>query len=224
MRMRATWGLCWVLLVMTAVHGADQRFGQRSRGPARQRGADQRRSAMGQAKTLAAEDDPDYQAFFREMPEDRFEKAVAESSGPEQRYPQGFNFLDLDYPTGQANPTSYRLDMGPVGSSVAPGWTGITKEDLFTWERGYGWSVDAPRQDFEYQGSESLDTAKIFHYGVVQNQGVRSTFKRKERPIDIPPVRVYGDPLFFYGEHRDAVTQLKALLHAGPKRRQESTG
>jgi len=207
MEKRITWGLCWVLLVIMLVPAAAQRSAQRSQGPARQRGGTQRRSNAGQTKAPVAETDPDYQAFYREVPRDRFESAVAVSAGPENRYRQGFNFLDLDYPTGQNNPSSYRFDMGPAGSSVAPGWTGVTQEDLFTWERGYGWSVDLPQQAFQYQGPESLDSDKVFNYGIVQNQGVRDTFKRRQRPIDIPPIRVYGDPSSFYEAHLDAVSR-----------------
>ena len=97
--------------------------------------------------------------------------------------------------------------MGPADSPVAEGWTPITKNDLFTWEKGYGWSVDLPRDDFSYRGRQSLNEQKVFHYGIVQNQGVRNTFKRRQRPIDIPPIRVYGDPSGLYQEHIDDVTR-----------------
>ena len=211
MQKRVFYQLCLILIVLTAAEVPGQGSPRERGGQAGQRGAARRRPLMDQSKVPTAEDDPDYQAFFREVPRDQFEKAVAESAGQEQRYPEGFNFLDLVYPTGADNPTFYRFDMGPADSQVAKGWTPITKNDLFTWEKGYGWSVDLPRDDFSYRRRESLNSAKVFHYGIVQNQGVRNTFKRRKRPIDIPPIRVYGDPSAFYEEHIDEVTRDSVL-------------
>jgi len=198
---------CLIVIFLPAatVSGRDVQRG--SSGPARQRGAARRRPATERLNLQHSKEDLDYQAFFREVPRDQFDEAVAESAGPEARHPQGFNFLDLDYPTGEKNATSYRFDMGPADSPVAEGWTPVTRNDLFTWEKGYGWSVDLPRGDFSYRGRQSLNEEKVFHYGIVQNQGVRSTFKRRERPIDIPPIRVYGDPSGFYREYIDDVTR-----------------
>ncbi|MHC4352565.1 MAG: glycoside hydrolase family 2 TIM barrel-domain containing protein, partial [Planctomycetota bacterium] len=199
--------VCLMLIFLVAAKESG-RAAQRERGgPARQRGTARRRPPSGQPTVSSSEDDLDYEAFFREVPRDKFDEAVAESAGPEERYPRGFNFLDLDYPTGEENPTSYRFDMGPADSPVAEGWTPITKNDLFTWEKGYGWSVDLPRDDFSYRGRQSLNEEKVFHYGIVQNQGVRETFERRKRPIDIPPIRVYGDPSGFYQEYIDDVTR-----------------
>ena len=124
MRKRMVWVGCQILLVILAVPAWAQRSPERSRGPVRQRGASRRQPSVRQPRASATTD-PDYRAFHREVPQDRFEAAVAESAGPEARHPQGFSFLDLDYPTGQDNPTSYRFDMGPAGAPVAPGWTGI---------------------------------------------------------------------------------------------------
>ena len=211
MRKRVFWQLCLALVFLMTTEGIGRQPQQNSRGAARQPGRARRGPTADQSKPPASHEDLDYKAFFREVPEDRFDAAVAESAGQEKRYPEGFNFLDLDYPTGADNPTSYRFDMGPADSPVAKGWTPITKNDLFTWEKGYGWSVDLPRDDFSYRGRESLNSIKVFHYGIVQNQGVRSTFKRRKRPIDIPPIRVYGDPSAFYEEHIDEVTRDSVL-------------
>jgi outer membrane protein assembly factor BamB len=196
-----------MLIVLTAGKVPSQGAPRERGGPARQRGAARRRPPADRLNLSVSKEDLDYQAFFREVPRDRFDEAVSESAGPEERYPRGFNFLDLDYPAGEQNPTSYRFDMGPADSPIAEGWTPITRSDLFTWEKGYGWSVDLPRDDFSYRGRQSLDTDKVFHYGIVQNQGVRNTFKRRKRPIDIPPIRVYGDPTGFYEEQLDDVTR-----------------
>jgi hypothetical protein len=144
--------------------------------------------------------------------------------GPSSALPKASISWTLTIPRGGRIPPRIALTWGRSDRRLPRGWTGITKGDLFTWEGGYGWSVEAPRRDCQYQGSESLDTAKVFRYGAVQNQELRRTFKRRQRSVDIAPVRVYGDPSLFYGEHRDTVTQPKALLHAGPKRGEESTG
>ncbi|MHC4401906.1 MAG: hypothetical protein ACYTG0_19715 [Planctomycetota bacterium] len=151
------------------------------------------------------ENDPDYQAFYRYVPREEFPEARLESCPPRRASGGEFEFLDLDYPAGDEHPTTYRFDMGPPDAPVKEGWTRITPDDEFTWERGYGWSIEKPAGHYAYRGR--VPSQKGADYGVVQNQGLRRAFEKRGRPCDVAPLRQTAGPhtLDFYDEVLDDV-------------------
>ncbi len=189
------------LILLPAVQGFAQRGGGRDvdgRANVSARGGslqDEGRPAKG-----PAEDDSDFQKFREYIPSDRLPAALTESGYKEKKggpKPE-FNYQELDYPKGDENPTSYRFDMGPVDAPAKAGWTKIAKGDLFTWKQGYGWSVDTPENDFAYAGYDDLYRKKLYQYGIIQNQGLRRVFEKRNRVMTFPPIRnQWGYPEFY---------------------------
>ena len=190
-----TWGLCWVLLVMMAAQGTDSRSGQRSLGPTRQRGTAQRRSAVAQARIIAVEDDPDYRAFFREVPKDRFDRAVAASPRPEEREP------------------------------------GNRFSGYYLFQNLRGWDL----KDHQSDAGDALQWAVLMREA---HDRLRDQIERWGRHRQLPDGSLgggWGDDveiglvwemiallrpnLVRKGEHANTINRLKALLHAGPKRK-----
>jgi len=151
------------------------------------------------------EDDPDYQTFFNYVPRDEFIDARLESC-PVKSVAADFQYPDLDYPMGDKNPTSYRFDMGPADAPVKDGWIPITKDDMFTWEKGFGWSKDKPANDYAYD--RRFQYQKGADYAVVQNHGIRRAFESAGRDCAIAPIRQAGGPhtLNFYEASLDDAT------------------
>ena len=85
MRKRLYCLLCLMLIVLTAAKVPGREAPRQRGGPARQRGTARRRPSGDQSNLQASREDLDYQSFFREVPQDRFDEAVAESAGPEAR-------------------------------------------------------------------------------------------------------------------------------------------
>jgi len=197
------------LLVSLAVAWAfAQRGGGRAapeaaREPAQPRSRDEAMSAP-------AGEDIDYEMFYRHVPKEDFAAARAESAGPEAKT---FEFKELDHPMGDKNPKSYRFDMGPADAPVKDGYTKVTKDDVFSWEKGWGWSLEPAADDFVYAGRGSLPTQKGFDYGIVQNQYLRRTFEKHGKPCDIPPIRmmVGQDTYDFYEAYLDDMTRDSVL-------------
>jgi hypothetical protein len=154
-----------------------------------------------QAQRAARTDanDADFQKFFEYVPRDEWPAALSESSYIERRGPQQeFQYQELNYPKGDRNTTSYRFDMGPDDALVESGYIKIAKDDLFTWEKGYGWSIDTPDNDFAYTGYDEALQEKLYRYGIIQNQGLRRVFEKRNRAMDFPPIRnMWGDPDFY---------------------------
>jgi hypothetical protein len=151
------------------------------------------------------ENDPDYQTFYKYVPRDDFKDARLESC-PVKPVDSDFQYPDLTYPMGDKNPESYRFDMGPADAPVKKGWTRITKDNMFTYEKGFGWSKDKPANDFAYEGRFFYQ--KGADYAVVQNQGIRRAFENAGRDCAIASIRQAGGPhtLDFYEEYLDEAT------------------
>ena len=96
------------------------------------------------------DDDPDYKAFYRYVPKKGFPE-LRHRFSPYRKAEKPFEFQKTDYPTGEKNPTAYRFDMGPKDSPVAKGFTRVTREDTFTWQKGWGWEKP-PESDCAYRG------------------------------------------------------------------------
>jgi len=205
-----------LVLLPTAASVAQRRSGDRAGGQSARDGGRrdlQRRVDAGtrqgsQAANTAA-NDADFQKFLEYIPQDKWPAALSESGYIEKRGGprREFNYQELNYPKGDKNPTSYRFDMGPAGAPVAAGWIEIAKDDLFTWEKGYGWSVDTPENIFAYSGYEEVLQEKLYRYGIIQNQGLRRVFEKRNRAMDFPPIRDMWGDLDFYDVWLDDVSR-----------------
>jgi len=123
--------------------------------------------------SLAADaNDPDYQGLYRYIPAEEFADKIKEF-GP--RPMQAFEFQTIDYRTGKDNPTSYRFDMGPVSAPSPSGYTRVTKRDVFSWEKGWGWTSEAA-EEFAYSGPQSVSGDKKRDYEVVLLEMERRAF------------------------------------------------
>ena len=109
--------------------------------------------------------DLDYQSFFKHIPEGQF-SAARKKTARKTGKTKPFEFEQIDYPTGMENPRVYRFDMGPADGPIKQGFTPIHKDDVFSWEKGYGWSTEAAADDFVYRGKKDFDEfLLILFYG-----------------------------------------------------------
>ena len=149
--------------------------------------------------------DPDYEAFYRTVPRGEFKASRSEFFM--RKRAEAFEFPELSYPMGDDNPTHYRFDMGPAGAPVKAGYIPIARGDLFSWEKGYGWS-GAPTADFAYEGQQSLSFLKWLDYATVQLRAISRAFEGKGR--DYPRftrMMVQPETLQFYDEFLDEVSR-----------------
>ncbi|MFC1737035.1 hypothetical protein ACFL1X_13040, partial [Candidatus Hydrogenedentota bacterium] len=131
----------------------------------------------------ARTDDLDYQTFYRQIPKEKFEEARKKTDATRRKKTKAFEFPTLAYPDGSDNPRTYRFDMGPADGPLKKGFTRITKDDGFTWEKGFGWTTSAPVDDYIYEGKASFSEAKNKDYGVLQVMAMRDAFERRNRPL-----------------------------------------
>jgi len=159
------------------------------------------------------EDDLDYQSFYKYVPREKFEAARRESAPGKKGPKVPFEFLEIDYPMGDQKPRSYRFDMGPADGPVKEGYTRVTKGDVFSWEKGWGWSLEPAAGDSIYTDRSSLPIQKGVDYGVVQNQYARRAFAKRDREARLPLVRmmVSDDTYDFYDKYLDDMTRDSVL-------------
>ena len=134
------------------------------------------------------QDDLDYTSFYRRITKDTFKATRKETFKNRRNIP--FEFETLDYPTGEENPRSYRFDMGPADGPLKEGWNRITKDDAFSWERGFGWTPEAAADDFHYADPSSQSFQKVMDYVVVTDTRRREAFAKKHRPLGIRGARI----------------------------------
>ena len=147
-------------------------------------------------QAIPPENDPDYDTFYNHVPRDDF-PALRERFNPFQKKTKAFVFEDIDYPTGEQKPTSYRFDMGPEDSPLEEGYTRVTTGDLFSWQKGWGWE-SAPADDFVYQGPGSVSVQKMVDYDLVRKNRMDRAFARRNREFRAKGARRfdYTDPLY----------------------------
>jgi len=136
-------------------------------------------------ETVRDANDLDYQSFYKVIPEDEF-PAASQFLIDKRKKVHGFQFEEIDYPYGDEHPQTYRFDMGPAGTPVQNGYTQITKDDLFTWEKGYGWSVDTPKDDFAYRNRTDFSEQKNLDYGTAQIRPLYGIFERHGKELISP--------------------------------------
>jgi len=135
--------------------------------------------------------DPDYGTLYNHVPRDEF-PALRDHLNPFAQKKTPFVFEDIDYPTGENSPTSYRFDMGPQDSPLHEGYTRVTREDVFSWEKGWGWE-SPPAADFAYTGPDSVSVQKRVDFELVQLERMESAFSRRGKEF-----RATGPRRFYY--------------------------
>ncbi|MFC1736171.1 CARDB domain-containing protein [Candidatus Hydrogenedentota bacterium] len=195
-------------------------------GAEAQRGGGGGRSPAGRKKPTAlkksaktAKDDLDYQAMYKHIPKEEFPAAIKsldfmELKKKNQKQKKQFEYRTLTYPTGEENSTSYRFDMGPADAPVKKGYTKITKDDVFSWEKGFGWSMSPAADDYAYTGPDSLTHEKARDYAIVQKTFLEKAFARRDRTsrshVRMMPLDQLYDP-YMDDLARDAVLKPEEL-------------
>ncbi|MFC1737147.1 hypothetical protein ACFL1X_13615, partial [Candidatus Hydrogenedentota bacterium] len=152
------------------------------------------------------DNDLDYKSFYRRIAKDEFKATRKEALKNRRKIP--FEFEKFDYPTGEENSTSYRFDMGPVDGPLKEGWNRITKDDTFSWEKGFGWTPQAAADDFYYANPSSQSFQKLMDYVVVTDARRREAFAKKNRALGTRGARVCP-PMFeeFFETYLDPMSR-----------------
>jgi len=154
--------------------------------------------------------DADYQGLYRYIPAEEFSDKVKEL-GP--RPMRAFEFQKIDHPTGKDNPRSYRFDMGPASASSPSGYTRVTKNDVFSWEKGWGWTSEAA-EEFAYSGPQSVSGDKKRDYEVVLLEMERRAFNEEGKELDPRSNPWHHDLSALYKAYLDDVSR-DAVLNPG---------
>ncbi|MFC1736798.1 CARDB domain-containing protein [Candidatus Hydrogenedentota bacterium] len=164
-----------VLLSLPQVHVGYAQRGENTEGGKRSQTSHESRGDWDSS-------DLDYQSFFKHIPEDQFPAARDMTKWIKEKARE-YLPKEIDYPTGEENARTYRFDMGPPDGPVKEGYTRITKDDLFSWEKGFGWSTERAAGDFTYSGKKSQSVQKNMDYATVQVMPLYDVFEKHNKEL-----------------------------------------
>ncbi len=182
-------GLLAVLLGMALVLGAEQKAppqpGSEQRDPARETPVFHSINVPWDEESLKASPpaaDADYKSLYQHVPPNRFPD-LRKRLNPTVKIGKAFEFRKIDHPVGEGNPTAYRFDMGPAGSPVEKGYVRVTRDDTFSWEKGWGWE-GRPAADFLYTDPGSVSVRKRTDFELVQIQEQERSFAKRDKELN----------------------------------------